>query len=168
MLGRGIRLLTWLMVLPVVLGACSGGTSPLSHHPGGGKEASRIVEGSGAFGRWIRDGHGLVAYQYEADPLTDDRAVWLKGDQPSRLHWHQLGNFRVNALASNLGFVQLFYNDSAQRWLNYYYPDNMALSGGFGIVLEGDQAFTSYYPFRPDGTYTKRIFGSGYYEIVLF
>ena len=160
--GRVFRLSAWLGVLLALLGACSGGTSPVRHYTDGGKEG--VVDGSGAFGRWVRDAHGLAAYRYEMDPLSDERAIWLKGDQPSRLHWHQLGNFRINALASNLGFVQLFYNDTALRWLNYYYPESLALSGGFGIVLEGDQAFTSYYPFRPEGSDLRRVFGAAYYE----
>ncbi len=119
---------------------------------------------SGVFGKWIEDRYGLTAYKYEMDPLKDDRAKWMKGDESSILHWHQLGNYRINAIAANLGFVQLFYNDSAQRWLNYYYPENLAFAGGFGIMACDDQVFTTYRPLQPGNTHMDMIFGAGYYE----
>jgi len=121
-------------------------------------------KGSGIFGKWIRDQSGLVAYQYEMDQVSDQRAVWDRGGQPTRLMWHQIGNLHINAIAANDGLVQLFYNDSAQRWLNYYDPAKLAYSGGFGFVLDGDSAFTTYYPYSPKGSVKLRLFGQGYFE----
>ncbi|MDD5712806.1 MAG: hypothetical protein PHY31_08650, partial [Smithellaceae bacterium] len=120
--------------------------------------------GAGSFGRWAMDRYGLPAYEYEMDPLNDLRAVWLKGNAYSNLHWHQLGNDHVNAIATNMGYVQMFYNDSAQRWLNLHNPAKLAYAGGFGFVSDGAVSFSSYYPYRPAGVAEKRIFGEGYFE----
>lgn len=120
--------------------------------------------GSGVFGKWIIDRYGLVAYQYEMDERSDPRAAWPRGKSVSNLHWHQLGNAHINAIGANHGFVQLFYNDSAQRWINSFDPENLNYAGGFGFVLEGDTAFSTYYPFQPRDTAMKRIFGQGYFE----
>ena len=119
--------------------------------------------GSGIFGRWVLDSAGLVAYQYEMEQRTDPRAVWMRGKHSSTLHWHQLGNLRINAMAADDGFVQLFYNDSSQRWLNFFDPAGLHYSGGFSFILEGDTAFTTYYPFSPEGVSMKRVFGQGYF-----
>ena len=115
--------------------------------------------GSGIFGKWIKDRYGLVAYQYEMDQRTDPRAKWQRGKDTSTLHWHQLGNIRINAIADNDGFVQLFYNDSAQVWLN-----SSDLAGGYGMVADGNTAFLTLYPRLPKGATMKRIFGQGYFE----
>jgi len=121
-------------------------------------------KGNGIFGKWTIDRYGLVAYQYQLDQLNDDRALWQRGNKPSRLHWHQIGNPHINAIATNYGYVQLFYNDSAQRWLNFYQPEKLKFSGGFGFILDGDTAFSSFYPLLPSGREEKRIFGTGYFE----
>jgi len=120
--------------------------------------------GSGIFGKWVRDRYGLVAYQYEMDQNKDPGAVWLTGKKSLTLHWHQLGNLRTNAIATNDGYVQLFSNESAQRWINFHDPQKLKFSGGFGLVIDGGAAFTSFYPFRPEGANEKRVFGSGYFE----
>jgi len=123
-----------------------------------------FYDGAGIFGKWVLDKNGLVAYQYDMDQTSDPRAKWDRGGDETRLMWHQLGNLRINAIATNDGFVQLFYNDSAQRWLNYYDPKNLRYSGGFGFILDGETAFTSYYPYAPKEKYSLRMFGQGYFE----
>jgi len=126
--------------------------------------AAETDPGRGIFGKWIQDSAGLVAYSYEMDQRSDPRAVWMRGKKKSKLHWHQLGNLRINAIAANDGFVQLFYNDSSQRWLNFFDPASLKYSGGFSFILDGDTAFTTFYPFLPKTVAMKRVFGQGYFE----
>lgn len=78
-------------------------------------------EGSGNFGRWIIDEHGLPAYQYEMDHLTDPRALYPNSEELERRdHWHQVGNHRVTAMASNDGTVQVYLGDRGGVFLNRF------------------------------------------------
>lgn len=76
-------------------------------------------EGSGVFGRWIVDEYGLPAYRYEIDQHADARARYPNSEARDRRdHWHQIGNDRVTALASNDGDVQVYLWDRAGTFLN--------------------------------------------------
>lgn len=78
-------------------------------------------EGSGSFGRWIVDDAGLPAYQYEMDQLSDPRAVYrTTAGEERRDHWHQVGNRRITALASNDGTVQVYACDRGGVIVNRY------------------------------------------------
>ncbi len=121
-------------------------------------------KGGGIFGEWVKDQYGLVAYQYEIDEVSNEKAQWKRGEEAPSLMWHQIGNLHINAIAANHGFVQLFYNDSAQRWVNFFNPEALRYAGGFGFVLDGDTAFTTYYPYAPREKYNLRRFGQGYFE----
>ena len=78
-------------------------------------------EGSGNFGRWIVDDSGLPAYQYEMDQYSDARAAFPNTEQLDRRdHWHQVGNRRITALASNDGTVQVYLCDRGGVFLNRF------------------------------------------------
>ncbi len=77
--------------------------------------------GSGAFGHWILDEAGLPAYRYEMDQFTDERAAYPVSEGAFRRdHWHQVGNERLNALASNDGTVQVLIGDRGGMFLNRF------------------------------------------------
>jgi hypothetical protein len=78
-------------------------------------------EGSGNFGRWIVDSDGLPAYQYEIDQYKDPRAYYPNSEGIDRRdHWHQVGNYRITALVSNDGTVQVYIGDRGGTFLNRY------------------------------------------------
>ncbi len=78
-------------------------------------------EGSGIFGRWQLDAHGLPCYQYELDQYADPRAFFPNSAQLDRRdHWHQIGNDRITALASNDGTIQVYVGDRGGVFLNLF------------------------------------------------
>ena len=119
------------------------------------------TSGSGAFGRWAVDGAGLPLYRYTLDQA---RAPFAR--QPELLGrtdaWHQLGNERAIATASNDGQVQLWSQDRRYQWVNRYDPAALQLAGGFGWLRSGRTAFSTRYADRPAGARTRREFGMGY------
>jgi len=77
--------------------------------------------GSGIFGRWIIDRTGLPAYRYDFDQYRDNRARYPNSENLDRRdHWHQIGNDRVTALASNDGTVQVYLCDRGGVFLNRF------------------------------------------------
>ena len=91
-------------------------------------------EGSGVFGKWTLDGAGLPAYRYEADQHLDPRAAYPNTENLDRRdHWHQVGNLRVTALASNDGTVQVYLGDRGGVFLNRF--EAMQPSGSNLLVL---------------------------------
>jgi glycosyl hydrolase family 36/glycosyl transferase family 36 len=119
------------------------------------------TSGSGAFGRWSVDGAGLPLYRYTLDQA---RAPFAR--QPELLGrtdaWHQIGNERAIATASNDGQVQLWSQDRRYQWVNRYDPEARQLTGGFGWLRSGTTAFSTRYADRPAGVRTRREFGMGY------
>ncbi len=78
-------------------------------------------EGSGNFGRWILDENGLPAYQYEIDQYTNPIAAYSNSEKLDRRdHWHQIGNHRITALASNDGTIQVYLGDRGGVFLNRF------------------------------------------------
>ena len=119
------------------------------------------ASGSGAFGRWAVDGHGLPVYRYRVDQHRVDFARQPEiGNRTDALH--QIGNGRALAAASNDGEVQLWSQDRRYEWVNRYDPESDQLAGGFGWLASGSTAFSTLYPDRPSGAMTTRAFGMGY------
>jgi hypothetical protein len=123
----------------------------------------------GLFGRWITDAMGLPAYRYELDQYADERAQYPNSENRDRRdHWHQIGNFRVTALASNDGTVQVYKADRGGSYLNRFeadYPDfTHKYAGGFGYIDDGDSVWATAFRYRPEDSHTERIFGMGYVE----
>src|SRR5438552_10922132 len=78
-------------------------------------------EGSGAFGRWALDSEGLPVYIYGMNQRRDARAYYINSEGLDRRdHWHQIGNDRVTALASNDGVVQVYMATRGGIFLNRF------------------------------------------------
>jgi hypothetical protein len=149
----------------LVASCASVGPSPsppasIPHHG----PAPASSPGGGIFGRWIVDRFGLAAYEYTMDESTDPRAEWDPGVAPrTNLMWFPIGNRRIVAAAYNHGFVELFYDESDQRWLNRYDPSTGNYAGGFGFVREGGEVISTFYPDRPAESDFSRVYGMGYF-----
>jgi putative sterol carrier protein len=120
--------------------------------------------GSGHFGEWITDQHGLPAYRYTCDQDHDPRAVtpvsrvWRSPTD----HSHQVGNDRLVAVASNYGYVQVRQDEGAPKFLNDYDPTHGQFAGGFGYLTDGETSLSTFYP---GGAETfDRVFGIGYFR----
>ena len=120
------------------------------------------ASGSGAFGRWRVDGFGLPVYRYTLD---QQRAPFARQPEveDSTEAFHQLGNGRAIATASNDGFVQLWSQDRRYEWANRYQPEARHYAGGFGYLRTGGDVTSTLYPDRPHGARTLREFGVGYF-----
>ncbi len=94
-------------------------------------------EGSGIFGQWTLDHIGLPAYDYTFDQYADARARYPNSENLDRRdHWHQVGNRRITALASNDGTVQVYLGDRGGILLNKFEAwDSERLSGGLVGLL---------------------------------
>lgn len=78
-------------------------------------------KGGGVFGHWIVDKADLPAYKYRLDQRRDKRASFPNSEWADRRdNWHQLGNDRITALASNDGTVQVYLNDRGGVFLNRF------------------------------------------------
>ena len=119
--------------------------------------------GSGAFGQWTVDAHGLPAYRYDIDELTSPFAPQpeLSGNRNA---WSQVGNDRVVADASNHGYTQLWSQDRLYQWTNYYDAEHQHYAGGYGYLNLGGRVISTLYDDRPAGASSTRLLGVGYYE----
>lgn len=143
---------TIVLVAALILAASSAGAD---------ERASDF--GSGAFGAWTIDKNWLPAYEYTMRH-DDPHAIWDPKTLPvTNLHWHHLGNDRVNANAYNLGMVKLFCGESGAVWLNDYEPEKNEHSGGFGWLVDGDTVLIDRDEYVPPGAAWERVFGTGYY-----
>ena len=99
------------------------------------------TSGSGAFGSWRADAFGLPSYRYTLDqtraPFARQPEIQDRTDA-----WHQIGNERAIATASNDGHVQLWSQDRRYQWANRYEAEARAstaaasagcASGGDGV-----------------------------------
>ena len=131
------------------------------------------------YGSWITDRHGLPAFDYRYDEIFDHRGDWRSSEVASRRdHAQMFGNNRINAMAVDEGYVQLFHNERGPTWINQHNESNKDLSGGFSYVAVsgGDFAcdFASAFAYAPKqsilpGRNVKllrlnRTFGVGYYS----
>jgi hypothetical protein len=118
--------------------------------------------GSGYFGLWFEDEHGLPAYRYTCDQTRDPKAVtpvcnvWRTPTD----HSHQVGNDRLVAVASNYGYVQVRQDEGGPKFLNDYDPQAGKYAGGFGYLTDGQTLLSTYYP--GGGEQFERVFGAGY------
>ena len=126
---------------------------------------NRPAYGSGNFGRWEDDPHGLPAYRYTCDQLTDPRAVlpvdkeWVS---PTN-HIHQVGNDRLVAVASNYGHIQVRQDEGSPKFLNDYCPEQDRYGAGIGFLADdAGLALSTYYTGEADSF--DRVFGMGYLQ----
>lgn len=118
--------------------------------------------GSGAFGRWTRDEHGLPAYRYTCDQTSDPRAVTPVNEvwRGPTEHTHQVGNDRLVAAVSNYGVVQVRQDEGSPKFLNDVDPGYHQYGGGVGYLTDGDAVVHTY--FDGDMDTFERVFGVGY------
>jgi hypothetical protein len=119
--------------------------------------------GSGYFGEWITDQHGLPAYRYTCDQTRDPKAK-----TPVHKEWrsptdqtHQVGNDRLVAAVSNYGYLQVRQDEGSPKFLNDYSPENNRYGAGFGYLTDGANSLSTYYPGGGDSF--ERILGAGYF-----
>jgi hypothetical protein len=121
--------------------------------------------GSGHFGHWEHDSHGLPAYRYTCNQLTDPLAAepvdktWRSPTD----HMHQVGNDRLVAVASNYGHVQVRQDEGSPKFLNDYCPEQDRYGGGIGFLAD-DEGFvlSTYYSGTADSF--DRVLGMGYLQ----
>ncbi len=118
--------------------------------------------GSGSFGEWMEDEHGLPAFRYTCDQVNDKRAVTQvnAGILTSTDHIHQVGNDRLVAIASNYGHLQVRQDEGAPKFLNAYSPERSQFGGGIGWLTDGHEMLSTWYPGNAE-TF-ERVFGIGY------
>ena len=118
--------------------------------------------GSGYFGQWIMDEHGLPAYLYDCDQLKDPAAIsptnelWRKNND----HSFQFGNDRIICLASNFGTVQVRQDEGSPKMLSDMDPDSNCYGGGLGWLTDGNTVLSTYYDGKADNF--DRVYGAGY------
>lgn len=119
--------------------------------------------GSGHFGRWERDSHGLPVYRYTCNQLTDPLAMLPvdKEWQSPTNHIHQVGNERLVAVASNYGYVQVRQDEGSPKFLNDYCPEEHQYGGGIGFLIDGEELVLSTY-YTGNAQAFDRFLGMGY------
>ncbi len=125
---------------------------------------SEYAYGSGHFGRWEKDPHGLPSYRYTCNQITDPKAV-----QPVDKTWrsptdhiHQVGNNRLVAVVSNYGHVQVRQDEGSPKFLNDYCPEQDRYGAGIGFLVDKDLVISTYYTAKAESF--DRIFGMGYFR----
>ena len=121
--------------------------------------------GSGHFGRWIVDEFGLPAYEYTCNHEVDPAAFTFTTQGGSRDHWHQLGNSRLNVLAHNSGFVEVFENSRGPQWLTHRSAGGLG-GGGIAIVAEDERVWCDLFSQKLFREGYRRVFGMGYFRKV--
>ncbi|MEM3384814.1 MAG: hypothetical protein QXE78_04700 [Nitrososphaeria archaeon] len=122
--------------------------------------------GSGYFGNWFYDEHGLPAYDYQCNQLVDEKAKTFTNPKLRNPieHFHQVGNDRLVAIASNFGYVQVRQDEGCPKILNDYHPENFQFAGGFGYLVSDDELLCTLYNGSNE---FKRIFGVGYFRKIV-
>ena len=120
--------------------------------------------GSGYFGEWINDEHGAPTYRYTCDQLTDPKAVTRTDPifRGATDQWHQVGNDRLVATASNFGHMQVRQDEGGPKFLNDYIPSEGEFGGGIGWLSDGARVLSTCYTGRAQQF--ERLFGMGYYR----
>lgn len=161
-----IRLLGSTLVVGQVTGRATG-QAPVAGTAGVGAPMHRKPYGSGYFGEWITDEHGGVAYHYTCDQLNDPKAVTPTDPifRDATDQWHQVGNDRLVATASNFGHMQVRQDEGGPKFLNDYIPTEGQFGGGIGWLSDGNSILSTY--FTGSATKFDRIFGLGYYRKIV-
>jgi hypothetical protein len=128
-------------------------------------QSAEYAYGSGHFGRWENDVHGLPAYRYTCNQRTDPHAVLPvdKEWQSPTNHIHQVGNDRLVAVASNYGHVQVRQDEGSPKFLNDYCPEQDRYGGGIGFLAD-DEGFALSTYYTGAARSFDRVFGMGYLQ----
>lgn len=125
------------------------------------------MEDQGHFGHWFNDEFGLPAYEYTCNHELDPKAACFTTRGPSRDHWHQLGNDRLNLLAHNDGSVEVLDSSRGLQWLCHHDERRRQPGGGIAIVQEeggGGAAWSDLFSQTNYNGQYRRVFGAGYYR----
>ena len=130
-------------------------------------KSSKKPFGSGYFGEWIKDEHGLPAYRYTCNQINDPKAITPMNEvwRLNTDHIHQVGNDRLVGVASNYGYIQVRQDEGSPKYLNEYDPNNNQYAGGFGYLTDGNNYLSTFYPGNGDSF--ERIFGIGYFQKIV-
>ena len=75
-----------LLILLVVGSGCEGPPRAIPCAlPADPTQFGSCAQGSGVFGTWVVDEHGLPAYAYDFDDVHDPRGVWELSDGSHRI-----------------------------------------------------------------------------------
>ena len=120
--------------------------------------------GSGYFGTWIEDEHGLPAFEYSCNQHNDPAAKsrtnpdWRMENE----HLFQVGNDRITAIASNFGYVQVRQDEGGPKLLNAYIPSDNCYGAGLGYLRDCEDSLGTWY--GSDHGDFRRIYGIGYLQ----
>ncbi|MFW9969925.1 MAG: GH36-type glycosyl hydrolase domain-containing protein [Candidatus Odinarchaeota archaeon] len=128
---------------------------------------SKKAFGSGYFGEWIIDEHGLPAYNYTCDQITDPKAIIPLNEKlrSNKDHLHQVGNDRIVGVASNFGYIQVRQDEGCPKFLNDYDPEHNQFAGGIGYLVDGEYIINTFYSGNVD--HFQRVFGIGYFRKIV-
>ncbi|MFX1407227.1 MAG: GH36-type glycosyl hydrolase domain-containing protein [Promethearchaeota archaeon] len=123
---------------------------------------SKKAFGSGYFGEWIEDEHGLPAYRYTCDQVNDPKAITPVNEvfRSKTDHSFLVGNDRLVGVASNYGYIQVRQDEGGPKYLNDYNPEEQQYAGGFGYLTDGHEYLSTF--FSGDTENYERFFGIGY------
>lgn len=100
--------------------------------------------GSGAFGRWTVDERGYPAYDYTLNEAGSPLALYTNSlEDQRRTHWSGFGNDRTTALAYNHGAIEVLTTQRGVASLQKIDPANGRWGGGIGVVVDGDDTFST-------------------------
>ncbi|MEW5945123.1 MAG: hypothetical protein AB1742_02890 [bacterium] len=133
-----------------------------------GRNCTERATDGGSFGAWIEDEHGLPAYEYTCDQDAVPAAAAFTTGRGSNVHFHQVGNDRITAVASNRGEVQALESSRGLQWLNYYDARRLCPGGGIALLIEGGRMSDDLYRAGAPGRGYRRIFGAGYFRKIGF
>lgn len=121
--------------------------------------------GNSNFGYWAEDEFNLPVFVYTCNQTQEERAKYIiSGNKTSTTHWHQIGNDRITAIATNDGYLQLFCGKKDFKWINYYQPEARNYAGGFGYINDGKKHWNTFYLDKPINSKFERVFGISYYR----
>ena len=121
------------------------------------------INPDGHFGFWFTDERGQPAYEYTNEQATDPLAETFTTQGPSRLHWHQLGNQRLTAVARNSGEVVCLESSRGLMWLNRVSRRRRCPGGGIALVTGEQGLWSDLHETGGVAQGDRRVFGEGYF-----
>lgn len=156
----------------LTLAACSNSATPYDRcdidptadFAATGRRFAPAPRGAGSFGAWVVGPFGLPEYAYTLRQESDPRALWPNTEEKERRdHWHLVGNARLNALAFNDGYLELYTQERGLENLTRFDEASRNFGGGYSILRYDDgERWSTAYRYRPAGARTARFFGMGY------
>lgn len=163
---------TLALLAALALAACSNSAAPYDRcdiNPTAGFAATHTrfgsaPQGAGSFGAWVVGPYGLPEYAYTLRQESDPRALWPNTEQKERReHWHLVGNARLNALAYNDGYLEVYTQERGLENLMRFDEASRNFGGGYSIIrYDEGESWSTAYRYRPAGARVARFFGMGY------